>query len=729
MPIQGQLKFRPTLAYQGLALICIPLVFTLILVSILTFMLQQAEREVKREATARSVLEHVNSLTKCLAGGAAIGYNTIAGRIFLQRFRTAIDPLPAELKSLEELGGNDEAQQVTFRTFRAMITQLSEDSDAGQRLLESGNIVAATDRLDALTPKLADVWLASENLVRQVRKIEASNPVMQTQTRQKVQNMLYAGLGLDLCLSLLLGFYFYRATVKRLNTLMSNAEALGKGRPLEQPLAGSDELATIDKVFYDAANTITEAARRERAVIENAVDVICSLDDTGKFLEVSPAADRVWGYPPDSLVGRPMVELVQLDDVSATKNAIADVVQGKKIPHLQNKVRTSSGEVVHTRWSAQWSEQERKLFCVAHDISDIMRAEESLKESESRVRLILDSMPVSLVITTDVGTIEMANPVSQRLFGYSSEELLGENLKKLFPAGATIDFFKVTRDPSQSALSMEEREAKTKSGTIVPIEFSLTEFYFNQNRRLLAVMIDVTARHEVEQMKQEFVNMVSHDLRTPLGSVQTFLALLIEGIYGSLSEDGQRKAGAADRNVSRLIALINDLLDYEKMEAGRLELTLTEITIADVIERSLDSVRAVAEARGITFDVKPTELAVQADENRLVQVLVNILGNAVKFSPDQGQVTISTNQTSDYVIVLVADQGPGVPAGYQKQIFERFSQAPKKDNQRITGTGLGLAISRAIIEQLGGSIGVENRDTGGSIFWFRVPKPKSAQQS
>lgn len=230
---------------------------------------------------------------------------------------------------------------------------------------------------------------------------------------------------------------------------------------------------------------------------------------------------------------------------------------------------------------------------------------------------------------------------------------------------------------------------------------------------------------EVEEMKQQFVAMVSHDLRTPLTSVCGFLEMLRHGAYGKLSDQGQQRTALAERNISRLIALINDLLDMEKLESGQLELVPEQISVEPVITRSIDAVRVFAEQHKVSIISESNDLTVYADGNRLIQVLVNLISNAVKFSPPESTITISSVPTGGYVELRVADQGRGIPGQFKDVIFERFRQVKTTDATQKGGTGLGLAICKAIVEQHGGTIGVESEEGKGSMFWLRIPSQEA----
>ena len=194
--------------------------------------------------------------------------------------------------------------------------------------------------------------------------------------------------------------------------------------------------------------------------------------------------------------------------------------------------------------------------------------------------------------------------------------------------------------------------------------------------------------------------------------MQGVLTLLSTGVYGELNDYGLSKLEVADRSIATLIKLINDLLDIEKMKAGKQEFHIEAIRISEVVNASVDSMRGLTEQRKIEIDVK--------DSNALV--VANILSNSIKFSPDGSIITISILEIMDSVEVRIQDRGPGIPEKYRATIFESFEQVEDPEAKKKGGTGLGLAICKAIIGQHGGTLGVESEEGQGSTFWFRVPK-------
>jgi signal transduction histidine kinase len=231
----------------------------------------------------------------------------------------------------------------------------------------------------------------------------------------------------------------------------------------------------------------------------------------------------------------------------------------------------------------------------------------------------------------------------------------------------------------------------------------------------------VSELERANQFKKQLIGMVSHELRAPLTSIDAILAFLEAGGTGELPAAANKRLQTAESEVQRLISLINDLLDVERMEAGKFEMSFSSIELSVVIERAVSSVEGALQKRGLAIKIPSVEACVWADEGRLIQVLVNLLSNAIKFSPEGGSIEISAQESGENVRLSVRDEGRGIPADFKERIFERFSQVEKADAKVRGGSGLGLTICRAIILQHGGSIGVESEEGKGATFWITIP--------
>jgi signal transduction histidine kinase len=265
-----------------------------------------------------------------------------------------------------------------------------------------------------------------------------------------------------------------------------------------------------------------------------------------------------------------------------------------------------------------------------------------------------------------------------------------------------------------------------RDGIEIICEWTVTPLV-NLQHQVIAVIAqgrDVTAQLEAERMKKEFTSTLSHELRTPLTSIIGSLQLINSGVMGEVEKDVAELMVVAERNGQRLLDLINDLLDIEKIESGKLTLVPEVMAVDELVREAMVLNRAFGERFKVRFESHGDvpDRKVRADRKRLLQVVTNLLSNAVKFSPEGGVVEISTEDAGPNVRVAVHDRGSGIPEAFRPRIFGRFTQADSTDTRRKRGTGLGLAICKRLIERMHGRIGFDDRPGGGSTFWFELPR-------
>jgi PAS domain S-box-containing protein len=342
---------------------------------------------------------------------------------------------------------------------------------------------------------------------------------------------------------------------------------------------------------------------------------------------------------------------------------------------------------------------------------------EELREKEKAIVEFSDDIVISLDASLKITS---TNPSSARLLGYSADEFLGHSIKQFI--------LQEDLEKSEKALegargikkeSVFENRVKKKDGNSIDffwqVEWSRTANGF------FCIAHDITSRKNSERAKQEFVAMLSHDLRSPLGAIQGSLVLLKAGAMGALSEQAMTRISSAERIATQLIRLINDLLDIEKAEAGKFELVKEEFSLSEMLSQTLESVQTLADQKKITLEKTDFEAQIIADRDRLFRVLVNLLSNAIKFSPENSKVTVEAEIKLGFVEIRVSDQGRGIARADQVRIFDRFQQVEAADATIKGGSGLGLAICRTIVEKHGGTISVESEPGKGSTFKFKIP--------
>ncbi len=226
---------------------------------------------------------------------------------------------------------------------------------------------------------------------------------------------------------------------------------------------------------------------------------------------------------------------------------------------------------------------------------------------------------------------------------------------------------------------IHERIAEQKDGNTFPAHLSIREYDSRDGLKYMGIMLDVSERHEIERFKQEFLGVISHELRTPLTSIRGSFEMLLAGMFGDLSKDAKHVINIAEKSSTRLIRLVNDLLDVEKLESGKLDMFMEETDANAIIETSVENVRYFAEDHGVTIVAPPIDLPLIADGERLVQVVVNLLSNAIKFSEKGHSVTVSVLPTDTHAEFKISDTGRGIPAEHIGKLFNRFTQVEKAD--------------------------------------------------
>jgi PAS domain S-box-containing protein len=320
------------------------------------------------------------------------------------------------------------------------------------------------------------------------------------------------------------------------------------------------------------------------------------------------------------------------------------------------------------------------------------------------------------------------NHAAEILFGYAAAELVGGPVKKLVLPSFHGEFDRTWHElvtSRESVAGLKIRNPR-RDGAEIICEWTVTPLV-NVQREVIAVIAqgqDITAQLEAERMKKEFTSTLSHELRTPLTSIIGSLQLINSGVMGEVDKEVAELTGVAERNSQRLLDLINDILDIEKIESGKLTLVPEVIALDDLVRESMVLNKGFGERFKVRFDSHggTSESRVHADRKRLLQVMTNLLSNAAKFSPEDGVVEISTADAGSNVRVSVHDRGSGIPEGFRGRIFGRFAQADSTAARQKGGTGLGLAICKRLIELMHGRIGFDDRPGGGTTFWFELPR-------
>jgi PAS domain S-box-containing protein len=341
-------------------------------------------------------------------------------------------------------------------------------------------------------------------------------------------------------------------------------------------------------------------------------------------------------------------------------------------------------------------------------------------------RLAVEACPSGMLMIDHDGKMVMVNAEIENQFGYSRGELIGRPVEMLVPERLRTQHVHHRHDftpTSESRRMGRDLFGQRKNGTEFPVEVGLNPIPTGDRPLVLAVIVDVSQRKHMERLKDEFVATVSHELRTPLTSISGSLGLLVGQWSDRLPESATRLVSIAHKNVQRLVRLINDILDIEKIESGRVVFNFIRVELRQVAEQAIEDTRGLAGEFGVNMrlDAAPVETEVNADPDRLTQVITNLLSNAIKFSSKEGEVLVTVEKRHNACRVSVRDHGSGIPEQFKPHIFEKFAQADATNARRKGGTGLGLSIVKQIVERLGGQVGFGDAPGGGTIFHVELP--------
>ncbi|MBL0196997.1 MAG: PAS domain S-box protein [Myxococcales bacterium] len=527
-------------------------------------------------------------------------------------------------------------------------------------------------------------------------------------------------------------------------------------------LAALGRLVVTQITLHEARESALREAAQVRAsavppltqtALEASASGMVMVNDEGAIVLVNSEIERIFGYPRAELLGRPVEVLLprpareRHPELRATFRADSRrraMGAGRDLCGLRRDGTEFPLEIGLTPLETP---QGKMTLATVVDLT-VRRASEAKILEQARAlasttalqTAILASANLAIVATELDGTIRSFNPWAERLLGYARHEVEGTVNYTVFHAPDELASHAATLSrelgrevaPDFDAISARaaagQADSRTwthtrKDGSRFPVAQAVTALRDGGGHVVgfLGVASDVSHLHAVERLKSEFVAVVSHELRTPLTSIRGSLRLLGSEVKGKLPPEARALVEIASANTERLIRLVNDILDIEKIEAGKLALKLEPLDVGRLVASALQGLRGLKDGAAATSDVPPG-LTVRGDRDRLTQVIVNLVSNAAKFSPEGAPVQVSADPVGPSRLrVSVSDRGPGIDDAEVGKLFGKFQQLDSRDDRQRGGTGLGLAISKAIVTQHAGTIGVGRRAGGGSVFWFELP--------
>ncbi len=454
-----------------------------------------------------------------------------------------------------------------------------------------------------------------------------------------------------------------------------------------------------------------------RALMANADEGLIALDQDGNVRLFSEGAERLLGVPRSRVRGAPLGSsgLDELHDLALAVSAGGD--EATTVVHIEDRVIACSASHYEDR--------------AGGGVAIVLRDDSELVAQHRRSQAILESVHEGLIVFAPDRRVTYINPAACEMLDLDFEATVGRRLSLRELLG--VD------DGGQngSAEGTDNHTMPDELGVGGPQEIDITE----PEHRVLAIRTnpvrdgtqrylgyvstinDVTAEREIAVMKNEFVSMVSHELRTPLTSIKGYVDLIVEGAAGEINDTQREFLEIVQENSDRLVSLINDLLDISRMESGRVHLRIQPLDLLDISQGVVETFRTVADKGGVRLDLKaPDGLPrVAGDRDRVGQVLMNLVSNAIKYSPGGGSATLALSISDGKVLAEVTDTGIGISEENQAKLFTKFFRVDSRLTREIGGTGLGLSICKSIIDLLGGEVGMRSEEGIGSSFWFTLP--------
>lgn len=522
-----------------------------------------------------------------------------------------------------------------------------------------------------------------------------------------------------------------------------------------------------------AQTALRDSEERLRTVVKSAPILLFALDRQGVISFSEGARMDALGLPAGEIVGQSIFDVYRhipqiLEDVrqALSDKALTSLVKMGKLTFevRYSPLRDANNEVTGA-------------IGVATDITERIQAEEALRQSEvlrqseAKTRALLDAIPDSMFRIRKDGTFLDFKAAKNDVRALSPDRVMGQTVQEILPTEVAQQMLHyVAKALSTNEIQVFEYQLLAPLNPAYQMGQGSGRDYearvvVNGGDEVLAIVRDITERKEVEQLKNEFVSIVSHELRTPLTSVRGSLSLISGGVAGEIPDEAKALVNIAHKNTERLILLINDILDIEKIESGKMDFHLNPVELMPLVEQALEANRGYSEQYGVQLVLESGLPGVQVnvDRDRLIQVLTNLLSNAAKFSPPNGTITLSVSRfqkdetaidstveviasesqlstdqpihptlregqsptsliPNSFIRVAVTDWGCGIPEDFRPRIFQKFAQADSSDTRQKGGTGLGLSICKAIVEKLGGHIGFETQTNVGTTFYFDLPE-------
>jgi len=713
-----------TISRQAFVGICLLLLIELGFFGSLVVLLNKARSNLERERHEQQVVSRLNNVANVSQKIGIAMIRSASPAELLQFVETSTDyhgfmgDLDKEITNLKGLVRNepetlnrlDQLEKACWATCRYYDSQQSVFRNS------PANFYAFTDRMFELSSR---VTRGSQELIKQYHTTERPKSGGTAHALNEIMSLIFVAALVNIVGAVLVALFLVNRVTGRLSVLTDNIERFSRQEPLNRRILDADEIGKIDLLFHEMTTAINLARRNETALIANASEVICQLDENGVFITVSPSVKQQWGFDHEELIGSHYTRVIRTKEIEDVNEKIERLLETGSRVSFEAHVKNNADMYIDSMWSVYWSPSAESYFCFVHNITERKNMEALLAAQEEQVRTATENIPVGLITINRDGLIQSVNATTERLVGRTRQDLTSRPMLSVIQSESRSDELLLNFERNDTSTPIRCM-LKQPDGRHLPVDVTSTQIAAAGKTNILLVIDDVSERVKLETMKEDFVNILGRNLREPLNATSVNIAELL-GLTQKESKKFDRLSRVSS-NIERLLRLIDELLSIQKLGAGKLVGSLERSQVANIVTDAVEAIKDHAEQQGVSISSQPANAFVMADSERLVQVLINLIGNAIKFSPRESTVKVSVETRGNEVEFSITDSGRGVPQEMQQSIFEQYVQTTVADGKRGKGTGLGLSICKSIVEGHNGTIGVESEEGHGSRFWFIIPR-------
>jgi two-component system sensor histidine kinase VicK len=459
------------------------------------------------------------------------------------------------------------------------------------------------------------------------------------------------------------------------------------------------------------------------AIVDSTGDAIISKNLNGIITSWNPSAQRIFGYHPEEIVGQSVLKLIPEDRQDEEMLILSRLRRGERVKYFHTKRLTKSGRLIDVSLTISPVKDEQGVIVgvskIVRDITDMIEA-----EKQSAMLSSIVSYSDDAIISKDLNSIVTSwNNSAERIFGYTAAEMIGQSITKLIPEDRQQEEPQIiSRLKNRERVDHFETKRVTKSGKLIDVSLTISPVMDLTGRIIGVSKIarDITDKKLEEQRKNDFIAIVSHELKTPLTSMRSYVQLALAKAVERADTFSEKLLLRAETQTRKMTTLIHDFLNLSRLEEGKMALNLSEFSLSELMEEVLGDTLAIISSHQIKYE-PCTDVAITADREKIGQVLTNLLGNAVKYSPEGTTIRVRCDFGEGHVALSVIDQGHGIAAADQARLFERFYRVNDERQYHVPGFGIGLYLVSEILKLHGGEISVQSEPGKGSAFSFSLP--------